>query len=164
MNFAERLKELREFSKLTQKNLADLLGLQLRSYQRYEDNTSKPPYQTLIFLADYFNVSLDYLTGRTDNPNISTNITNDKSFSRSKTSFRTQSNAQPILTPHEKLLLSEYRKQPNMKLSIDRLLGIEKKETTALKIARSSTSKVTEITDDFSDLINANPVNSDDDL
>ena len=45
---------------------AELLGLSLRGYQSYETDQSEPKLKTLIALADYFKVSLDYLVGRSD--------------------------------------------------------------------------------------------------
>lgn len=70
MTFPERLKELRISKSLTQKEIADSVGMAPVAYQRYEYGTREPAYQKLIALADYFNVSLDYLTGRTDNPEV----------------------------------------------------------------------------------------------
>ena len=64
--FCERIKELRKERGLKQRELADLCGLKLRSYQDYEYGVSYPTVPGLLFLADYFNVSLDYLMGRTD--------------------------------------------------------------------------------------------------
>jgi transcriptional regulator with XRE-family HTH domain len=69
-SFGERLKELRSNRQITQKNFAGIIGINERSYQNYEINASTPNYKTLIFIADYFNVSLDYLTGRSDIPEI----------------------------------------------------------------------------------------------
>ena len=67
-SFGEHLKELRHSKKLTQKQMAELFNLTERSYQRYESNSSKPHFATLVAIADYFNVSLDYLAGRSDKP------------------------------------------------------------------------------------------------
>jgi len=64
--FPDRVKELRRSLNMTQRQMADELGITERSYQRYESK-SNPNYETLLKLADYFNVSLDYLTGRSDN-------------------------------------------------------------------------------------------------
>lgn len=63
-----RLKELREQRHLSQLKLAMDLGLNQNSISRYENEEREADYQTLIALADYFNVSLDYLLERTDNP------------------------------------------------------------------------------------------------
>ena len=64
----ERIKELRLSHNLTQKQLADILSISILSMQRFEYGTRRPSLDTLILLANYFNVSLDYLVGRSDNP------------------------------------------------------------------------------------------------
>ena len=65
--FGDRVKELRVSKGLTQKNMASILSTTERNYQRYEA-TNSPNNHTLIKLADYFDVSTDYLLGRSDNP------------------------------------------------------------------------------------------------
>lgn len=69
-NFGTQLKTLRQAKNLTQKQLALEIGASERGIQNYECNTRKPTYDMLISLADYFDVSIDYLVGRTDNPKI----------------------------------------------------------------------------------------------
>ena len=64
----ERIKELRLSHNLTQKQLADILSISILSMQRFEYGTRRPSLDTLILLANYFNVSLDYLVGRSDHP------------------------------------------------------------------------------------------------
>ena len=64
--FAQRIKELRNEKKQTQKDMAELLGIKLRAYQYYESGTHYPEVPNLIKLADYFGVSTDYLLGRSD--------------------------------------------------------------------------------------------------
>ena len=68
--FPERLKELRTSNKIMAKTMADNLGISYRNYQRYERGEMDTPSSKLLALADFFNVSLDYLVGRTDNPAI----------------------------------------------------------------------------------------------
>ena len=68
MEFGERLKELRKMKGLTQRELADILGINEVSYQRYEYGLSYPTFKKLIIIADYFMVSIDYLVGRSNNP------------------------------------------------------------------------------------------------
>jgi transcriptional regulator with XRE-family HTH domain len=68
MMFSERLKYLRKAKGYTQKQVYEAVGLSPMGYQRYEYGTREPAHQKLIALADYFNVSLDYLVGRSDNP------------------------------------------------------------------------------------------------
>lgn len=69
-SFNERLKEIRINHSVTQKQLSIDLDLSERGIQSYELGERKPGLDALIALADYFNVSLDYLTGRSDNPEI----------------------------------------------------------------------------------------------
>lgn len=69
LKFSNRLKQLRKEKNLKQSDMAKLLELTTRHYQQIEYGKVNIPTLTLIFLADYFDVSLDYLVGRTDNPN-----------------------------------------------------------------------------------------------
>ncbi len=64
-----RLKYLRKQRKISQLKLALDLNLNQNSISRYETGEREADYNTLIKLADYFGVSVDYLLGRTDNPN-----------------------------------------------------------------------------------------------
>lgn len=66
MIFNERLKMLRDERKLTQEKAAEEIGIPLRSYNRLERDGSKTHYDTLLKIADYYNVSVDWLMGRTD--------------------------------------------------------------------------------------------------
>ena len=63
-----RLKSLRKQRGITQLKLALDLGLNQNSISRYENGEREADYRTLIAFADYFNVSIDYLLERTDNP------------------------------------------------------------------------------------------------
>ena len=69
-SLSERLIELKTSRKLLQKDIADSIGVPLRTYQRYEYGEREPNASLLTSLADFFNVSTDYLLGRTDNPEI----------------------------------------------------------------------------------------------
>lgn len=68
MKLSERLQEQRIKKGKTQQEMADFLGLKLRVYQYYESGDRKPILENLIILADFFDVSLDYLVGRKDTP------------------------------------------------------------------------------------------------
>ena len=59
-----RLKELRVSENLSQNEIAKQIGLKQFTYSNYETGVTEPKIQTLIDLADYYNVSLDYLVGR----------------------------------------------------------------------------------------------------
>ncbi len=65
-----RLKELRTERKISQVRLAIELDINQNSVSRYENGEREADYKTLLAIADYFQVSLDYLFGRTDNPKI----------------------------------------------------------------------------------------------
>lgn len=60
----DRIRELREQSGLSQKEIAAELGMQLTQYRRYENGERKPAIDFLIQIADKYGVTLDYLVGR----------------------------------------------------------------------------------------------------
>ena len=62
--FQERLIEHRILNKLTQRQLAEYLQIAQPSYIRYENGSAEPSFENLVKLADYFDVSIDYLLGR----------------------------------------------------------------------------------------------------
>ena len=66
--FTDRLKECRKNINKTQRNVAVDLGMTDGSYQKYELGKNEPRMGTLNKLADYFDVSVDYLMGRSDEP------------------------------------------------------------------------------------------------
>lgn len=68
MTFSDRMVILRKSHSLTQKQLALSIGVSEIAIQNYESQRRKPAYDVLIALADYFDVSLDYLVGRSDDP------------------------------------------------------------------------------------------------
>ena len=65
---ADRLKDLRKQRALTQKQVYTAIGLGERNYQSFEYGIIRPSHDSIIKLADFFDVSTDYLLGRTDNP------------------------------------------------------------------------------------------------
>lgn len=67
-SLCKRLIQLKTEKNLLQKNIAHDIGIALRTYQYYESGQRKPDSDTLIALADYFDVSLDYLVGRSNDP------------------------------------------------------------------------------------------------
>ena len=68
-----RLKEIRKSKKISQLKLAMDLNMNQNTISRYETGEREPGINELIKIADYFNVSIDYLLERTDNPKISQN-------------------------------------------------------------------------------------------
>lgn len=65
---AQRLKSLRESVNLSQAKLAALMGATQASVNRYENGQSSPPLKILQWYADFFDVSMDYIFARTDQP------------------------------------------------------------------------------------------------
>ena len=96
-----RLKILRNNCKLKQTDMANLMGITVRNYQRYESGDVDLPTSKTVFLADYFNVPLDYLVGR----DVSSGC------------------PQPAVTPDEFALVEKIRALPpeKRKLAVDLL-------------------------------------------
>ena len=65
---AERLKEIRVAHRYSQKQIADMCGMAQATIGRYETDAADPSPETLLWYAETFEVSLDYLFGRTDEP------------------------------------------------------------------------------------------------
>ena len=65
--FSEKIRQLRKDRHLTQAKVAKEVGLSARGYQDLELG-AKPRYDALLHIADFYDVSVDWLMGRTDNP------------------------------------------------------------------------------------------------
>jgi len=61
-----RIRELREDNDLTQREVAEMLGMSQTGYSKYETGTNDIPTAVLIKLADFYKTSVDYLLGRTN--------------------------------------------------------------------------------------------------
>jgi|ERR1700730_5858875 transcriptional regulator with XRE-family HTH domain len=70
MTYGDRIAELREKRALTQEELASKLGISRASLSHYETSRREPDYETINKIATFFNVSVDYILGRTDHPNL----------------------------------------------------------------------------------------------
>ncbi|MBR1607355.1 MAG: helix-turn-helix transcriptional regulator [Clostridia bacterium] len=70
--YFQRIRDMREDSDLSQKQIAAFLGIAQTVYSRYERGYQTIPLEHLIALADYYHVSLDFMTGRTQNKEINT--------------------------------------------------------------------------------------------
>ncbi|GHV48359.1 hypothetical protein FACS189499_07600 [Clostridia bacterium] len=66
-NFSQKLKEIRKSRNISTYTLANVLGITHQNVSSLENSKSSPSFEVLCKLADYFNVSLDYLVGRIDN-------------------------------------------------------------------------------------------------
>lgn len=63
MRYNERIREIREYNALTQQRIADLLHVGQRTYADYESGKTRIPVDSLLILAKFYNVSMDYITG-----------------------------------------------------------------------------------------------------
>lgn len=79
----ERLKKLRKEGKLTQKDIATFLNISQPAYQQFESGKKKMNLETMEKLADFFNVSTDYLLGKTDFPDLDLEIDIDTAIDNS---------------------------------------------------------------------------------
>lgn len=70
MSVSKGLKRFRKEYGLTQKEVAEHANVGVRTYQEYEYGKVVPTATVLIAIANFYNVSIDYLVGRTDNPKI----------------------------------------------------------------------------------------------
>jgi transcriptional regulator with XRE-family HTH domain len=67
--FSSNLLRLRKEHKLSLQALGDILGISNQAVSLLEKGKNVPSFNVLIAIADFFDVSLDYLVGRTENPN-----------------------------------------------------------------------------------------------
>ena len=68
MQYYPRLRDLREDMDLTQDQLVKILKMHKTTYTNYEQGKREPPFELIIKLAKFYNVSIDYIAGLTDNP------------------------------------------------------------------------------------------------
>ena len=68
--FSQRVKQLRLAKGVPQQQVANAIGISTVAYQYYEYGRKMPSFDTLPKLADFFDVSLDYLVGRSDDPHL----------------------------------------------------------------------------------------------
>lgn len=70
MLYFQRLRDLREDKDMKQADIAEFLAIQQTVYSRYERGFQNIPIEHLLKLADFYNVSTDYILGRTNNPEL----------------------------------------------------------------------------------------------
>jgi transcriptional regulator with XRE-family HTH domain len=69
MKFCDRLRQLRQETGLDQKEFVKKVNIPYTTYNHYETGRSEPDLDTITFFANYFNVSIEYITGKADNKN-----------------------------------------------------------------------------------------------
>lgn len=70
MKYNERIREIREEHFMTQQKVADLLNVGQRTYADYESGKTRIPVDSLLILARFYNVSMDYITGASNQKNM----------------------------------------------------------------------------------------------
>jgi len=85
--FPQRLKYHRKRKGFTQQNMADFLSISRQGYGKYEKGESEPDHNTTKKLAAYFEVTTDYLLGKTDEPHVTEGDKKDAIIERIKTEF-----------------------------------------------------------------------------
>lgn len=68
MQYYQRIRDMREDMDLTQDQLVKILKMHKTTYTNYEQGKREPPFEFIIKLAKFYNVSIDYIAGITDNP------------------------------------------------------------------------------------------------
>lgn len=117
MGFYQRLRDLKEDSDMTQKQVADIIGVSINHYGKYERGETDIPFEKAIALAEFYNVSLDYLAGRTNHKH---------------------GKANPDLTDEELRLIEQYRQLTERSkgrhdIFMEQLLERQKSETRRVK-------------------------------
>ena len=102
----QRLKQLRKENGITAKQLAEKLQVSESTISLYENGKREPDFKMLLNIADYFNVSVDYLLGKDEQ--------------------KEKPTENRELSQHDRILLGAYYAQPEIQPAVDRLLGIEK--------------------------------------
>lgn len=69
MYFYQRLRDLREDKDMTQQQIAEVIGTYQTHYSKYERGEREIPFHLIIKLAKFYNVSIDYIAGLTNEPN-----------------------------------------------------------------------------------------------
>lgn len=72
MKYGNRIAHLRDERRLTQEELSSKVGITRAALSHYENNRREPDYETIQKIADFFKVSVDYLVGRSSEPNMNT--------------------------------------------------------------------------------------------
>lgn len=107
MDIGKRLKMLREEADISQKELAKRLKISNVTLSQYENNVRRPDLQTLKIIADYFDVSSDYLIGRSGNKNNVEKSVNDDILSDFPEGVQILRRANRELTPEAKARMIE---------------------------------------------------------
>ena len=117
--FIERMLLCMKEKKITKKKISQDLGLGINQIKYWQDHKNTPAADVVAAIADYLDVSADYLLGRTESP--------DRALPNPY-----------LLNEHELRMITAYRSAPDMQLAVDRLLGISDEELIPVYAAAHS--------------------------
>lgn len=133
MKFNERLKQLRLANGLTQKELAKSIEVGRTTISEYESGKIVPKHEGLLKLSNYFNVSVDYLTGVSNEPNTRKHNEHDLDKLLNTLDYILMNEYDSpvsydgvILTPYEKLMISQFLEQ--IRDNVELMIDLRKKE------------------------------------
>ena len=129
-SFGRVLRRLRKNNNLTQVQLASALGLAYSTISMYEREKREPDFETLEIIADYFNVSMDYLHGKIFDPSPNSNITFSRLTAPTPNPFKT-STQDFIATNYETDMILKYRAHPERQKAINEILNIGNSSTNS---------------------------------
>ena len=121
MEFSERLKSLRLEAGLTQKEIAEQLGISQQGYAYWERGTKKPTQDRLTLLSNYFDVSVDYLLGKSDSRYSDEQLDGMEIFFRNQTQDMTEEERAEFRKELQEYMeeraeaIREWKKQNNIK-------------------------------------------------
>lgn len=111
MAYYSRLRDLKEDMDLTQKKVADIIGVSVNHYGKYERGETDIPFEKVIVLAEHYNVSLDYIAGRTNIREIADNkMSYDELQVAKKYAFLSERNKGKLELFMDQLINSQNRK------------------------------------------------------
>jgi len=148
--FGERLRMLRTEKGFTMQQMAEMLGITIGSWAKYERNEAEPSFDKLVKIADIFNVSVDFLLGRTNvrNDKPGDNETNKKNYildiedimiGNLSAVYCFQTNFEIVLENFSKEIISENQLQPLLEALND--LVIYFNDLTRLKLENNKITK-----------------------
>ena len=125
MKFPEILKKLRSQDEINQSQLAEAIGVSRSTIGMYESGKREPNFETMEAIADFFNVSFDYLLGNEPKLDFSSPDPTVLEFKADTKLPFESSNETFTATNREKKMIMEYRAKPEKQNAVNNILNIE---------------------------------------
>jgi transcriptional regulator with XRE-family HTH domain len=140
--FAERLKHLRKNKELTQEKLAEVLNISKSSISMYENGNREPDFENLEIIADFFNVDLNYLLGKSDLMNTSNQIVkNSKEIERINVPEKFETAEEALRFILDQPALMAYGGYDLKKMSEEEIIDIAENMLFSLKLSLEKRKK-----------------------